>query len=117
MLNHAARCLPNECCGLLAMDGIGRFRMVYPLTNTAASPSAFTMDPIEQFGAWNHAERQGWTIGAVFHSHPSGPATPSATDLAQPHPTDWLHLVVSFDPTPHVEAWRIRHGLAEHVTV
>lgn len=114
---HARACLPQEACGLVAVDAAGAVRMVYPLTNAEGSAIRFTIAPAEHFGAVTHCERQGWEIGAVFHSHPRGPAVPSPTDLAQPHDPRWLHFVVGFEPAPHLRCWRIRDGMADEVAV
>lgn len=91
---HFRFCLPEECCGLLA--GVGReVRFVYPLTNAAHSATAFTIDPVEHFWAWKHAEGAGWELIGAFHSHPKGPSTLSLTDLALAGEPDWLYLVVA----------------------
>lgn len=105
VIAHAENCLPDECCGLIAVDDRGCPVMAYPLSNISPSPSGFTMAPEEQFGAFRHASRRGWEIGGVFHSHPSGEAVPSAIDLAQPHDPDWFHLIVGFSPRLHLRAW------------
>jgi len=110
VIRHAEVCLPNECCGLLATDGVGRIRFAYPLTNSNPSPVAFTIAPEEHFAALRHAERHGWEIGGVFHSPPRGPAVLSETDLSQPHETDWIHVVVGFVPHLDVKGWWIRGG-------
>lgn len=110
MRRHALNCLPFEACGLLAIDEEGRIRMSYPLTNAVASPSAFTVEPREHFGAVMHAERRGWAIGGVFHSHPGGTAELSPTDLDQPHAPEWVHVVAGFVPHLHLRVWRIAGG-------
>lgn len=107
---HALACQPDECCGLIATDADGRIKMVYPLTNSLASPARFTIDPSEHFGAVQHAERSGWDIGGVFHSHPDGDASLSAVDIEQPHDPDWFHFVVGLIPRVELRAWRIRDG-------
>lgn len=84
--------------------------MFYALTNEAPSPTSFSIAPAEQFGAVQHAERNRWEIGGVMHSHPSGPAVPSTTDIGQPHDVNWFHLIVGFDPVPHLRAWSIANG-------
>lgn len=117
MIRHARWCEPQECCGLVAMDGSGRIRMAYPLTNAQASPTRFTIEPREHFGALMHAERNGWQIGGVFHSHPLGEPVPSATDLAQPHDPGWVHLIVGLEPGPRIRAWWIRRGRPVEVPV
>lgn len=110
---HAAFCLPDEGCGLLAADGSGRLRMAYCLSNATPSPSAYTLDPVEHFRALRHAEAQGWHLAGVFHSHPRGPAVPSPTDAAQAFEPDWLYVVVSLEEpaAPEVRGFWIRSGL------
>lgn len=80
--------------------------MIYALDNADRSPSMFTVEPAQHHGALLHAERHGWDIGGVFHSHPSGPAVPSKSDLSQPHDASWVHVVVGFVPRQHVRAWK-----------
>lgn len=92
--SHFEQSLPLECCGLLAgSDDAVRF--VYPLTNVEASAVAFTIEPSEHFGAWRHAEANGWNLIGAFHSHPSGPDLLSTTDLALAGEPDWFYLVVT----------------------
>jgi proteasome lid subunit RPN8/RPN11 len=97
MLAHAAHHRPTEACGLLATDPEGTVRFVYCLSNADASPRAFTIAPDEYFGANRHAERHGWQIAGMFHSHPDGLPVPSATDLARAPASDWLYIVVARD--------------------
>lgn len=97
MLAHAAHDRPAEACGLLAVDGQGTVRFVYCLSNADASPRAFTIAPDEYFGATRHAERHGWEIAGMFHSHPDGLPVPSSTDLARAPASDWLYIVVAKD--------------------
>ncbi len=117
MTAHATLSLPTEACGLVAVDDRGRPRMFYPLTNEAPSPTSFTIAAAEQFGAVQHAERNHWEIGAVMHSHPMGSATPSGTDIHQPHDPSWFHLIVGFHPAPHVRAWSIVDGRSREVEI
>ncbi len=114
---HAHFCLPNEACGLLAVDHNGLIRMVYSLDNSESSPDRFTIEHRQHFGAMLHAERSGWEMGGVFHSHPSGGAVLSGTDLAQPHDPTWVHVVVGFVPHLDLRAWRIVAGTAREVTI
>lgn len=117
MIAHARFCVPNEACGLLALDDGGRIRMVYCLSNADRSPYRYTVDPDEHFGALRHAESQGWTIGGVFHSHPTAPPVPSATDLEGALDPEWLYLIVGNSDTPRLRAFRIEHRAAREVDV
>ena len=115
IVRHAVACYPLEACGLIAADTAGNLRMAYPLTNAEASPTRFTLDAREHFGAVCHAESRGWDIAGVFHSHPAGSAVPSATDIAQVHPADWVHFVVGLRPSVQLKAWRLADGTAREL--
>lgn len=119
IVEYSRLCFPAEACGLVAGDEHG-LRMVYCLTNADDSPSSYTIDPAEHFGALRHAERNGWELVGAFHSHPHGPAAPSATDLARAAEPDWLWIVVGRPiERPELRGYRIRDGLAaeEHLLV
>lgn len=107
VLAHARFVHPYEACGLLAMDSEGRVRMVYCLTNIDESPSSFTVDPIEHFHALRHAERLGWHLGGVFHSHVGGPPVPSPRDVEAGIDPSWIHLIAG---NGEVRGYRIREG-------
>ena len=51
--------------------------------NQAQSPVRFVMDPYEQLEAFNWIEFHGLRPVGIFHSHPAGPETASATDIAE----------------------------------
>ena len=112
MLVHAQNCHPEESCGLLASDASGRVRMAYPLTNSLRSSTNFTIEPREHFKALRHAERQGWDISGVFHSHPHTRAYPSATDVQLAADPTWLYVVIGMEDREHplVRGFRIVEG-------
>lgn len=93
IIDHCLAELPNEACGLLAMDG-DQVVKVYPTTNADASPSSYTIPPEEHFDALTDAESRGWEIGGVFHSHPGGPARMSSVDVERALEPGWVYLVV-----------------------
>lgn len=109
---HGRFCLPDEACGLLASDRLGRLRFVYCLSNVDPSPARFTVDPVEHFRALAHAERYGWELSGVFHSHVSSAAYPSPTDVAMAEEPGWLHVLVGpmSGRRPSVRGYRIRGG-------
>jgi len=97
--------LPDEGCGLLAMDG-GSVVGVYPTENEDSSASSYTIPPQRLYEAVMDAESRGWEVGGVFHSHPAGPAAMSGTDLARVTDPAWLYLVVSLaGPEPVMAGW------------
>jgi len=113
MVAHAAACLPDEACGLLAADGTGVLRHAYRLRNATPSPHAYTLDPEQHFRALRDAESRGWRLAGVFHSHPEGPSVPSSADVAGALEPEWLYVVVSLeDPArPGIRGFWIRDGV------
>lgn len=102
IIDHCLDELPNEGCGLLAIDG-HHIVKVYPTSNADASPSSYTIPPQEHFDALSDAESRGWEIGGVFHSHPDGPAEMSSIDVAKALEQDWLYVVVGLGgDTPEI---------------
>lgn len=95
MIADAEGAAPAEACGLVAYDAAGRPARLYRLTNVDPDPSRFEIDPAEHYRTVLRAESEGLTIGAVYHSHPHGPARPSRTDLEAGIDKDWISFIVS----------------------
>ncbi len=116
-IRHMQDARPHEGVGLLAVKRSPWFGPLtavrfYPGTNTLHAANRFAMDGREVFGALRDIREQGWTLGAIVHSHLAGPATPSPTDLREAHYPEALMLIVSFaGPAMDVRAWRI--GVAD----
>lgn len=106
IVDHCRAALPNEGCGLLALDG-DRIMEVYPTANADESPVSYTIPPQEHYEAVMDAESKGLEIRGAFHSHPQGPARMSATDLERALEPGWLYLVVGLDTAgPLVTGWQ-----------
>jgi proteasome lid subunit RPN8/RPN11 len=82
MLNHVDQQNPLEACGLLAGKN-DRVEKVIPVQNQAQSLTRFVMDPYEQLQAFNWIDAHSLDLVGIFHSHPTGPATASPTDIAE----------------------------------
>ena len=80
MVAHAREDLPNECCGILAGRD-GRVLKLYRMTNLAASPFRFDMDPGEIVKVDAEAGDNDWELLAIYHSHTRSEAYPSDTDV------------------------------------
>ena len=93
MLEHVERQIPLEACGLLAGKN-DRVENVIVVRNQAQSPARFVMDPYEQLRAFEWIESHGLELLGIFHSHPAGPETASATDIAEAA-YEVVHLVWS----------------------
>jgi proteasome lid subunit RPN8/RPN11 len=77
---EAADAFPEEACGLLLgregrIEGLGPARNVHPQPRTR-----FEIDPQALVDAHRAARQGGPAVLGYYHSHPSGPAEPSATD-------------------------------------
>ena len=94
---------PLEGCGLLAGQA-GLVTRVYPISNAAASPTAYRMAPQEQIDAMLSLAAADLVLLAIYHSHPRGPAWPSATDVASAYYPDAAQLIVSLADRNRPEA-------------
>ena len=76
---------PQEGCALL-LGPRWQVLKVWPCRNVWSPPEErhrrFAIDPREQLLAQKWARQRGWEVLGSAHSHPSGPAEPSATDRA-----------------------------------
>jgi proteasome lid subunit RPN8/RPN11 len=82
IVSHVGKSLPEEACGLLAGKG-DTIQAVFSVTNQLHRPDRFRMNPAEQYEVFRQIDEQGLELSGIFHSHPSGPETPSRTDLAE----------------------------------
>lgn len=76
---HCEAGRPNEACGMVGIRG-GEVVKVFKMTNAAASPLRYALEPREQLAVENTLSREGWD-GAPFHSHTRTEAYPSPTDV------------------------------------
>jgi desampylase len=104
ILRSAAEHPEVEICGLL----LGRGAVVEELracANVAADPAdSFEIDPAALIAA--HREARGGGLAPIghYHSHPRGPAEPSARDAAMAEPGSWWLIAGE----GQVRGWRAR---------
>ena len=104
ILAHARAGAPAEVCGILAGvrrsgDGTTESRVEthHPAENVAETPrTRYAIDPREQLELMEQIEDAGREVVGFYHSHPSGPARPSATDAARATWPDRSYVIVSF---------------------
>lgn len=78
----AAAAHPHEACGILLGEG-NRITAARPAANVHPTPAThFEIDPRALIDAHRAARAGGAEVVGYFHSHPTGPAAPSATDRA-----------------------------------
>jgi proteasome lid subunit RPN8/RPN11 len=106
---HAAAEAPNEACGLIAFkDGVAKLYL--PGINEAASPYRFQLKPRDPKDFF--LEDEGYEL-AVFHSHPTGSARPSQTDIANIGLWQGRPYFILSRPTAELVGWQIVNGRAE----
>lgn len=98
-LLHLAQLSPNtEICGLLGANANGLPSTCYPISNHADSPhNRFLLEPTQQIATLQQMRDKGESLFAIYHSHPTAPAEPSATDIAQASYPEALHLIISLN--------------------
>ncbi len=102
-LAHAAA--PREACGLLLGEG-ERVLALAPSRNLAAAADAFEIDTALHLRLQRLARaRPGRDLLGVWHSHPTGPAVPSARDLAGAWEPRLAWLISAAEGT---RGWRLR---------
>ncbi|MGC8634002.1 MAG: Mov34/MPN/PAD-1 family protein [Candidatus Limnocylindrales bacterium] len=112
---------PNEACGVLSgtapHDRGGVALAFHGLTNAAASPYRYLIDPQEQLGLMLALDDADEVVWGIFHSHVRSPAVPSPTDIGLAFYPDALYLLCSLADmgAPIVRAWRIRDGAVTEV--
>jgi proteasome lid subunit RPN8/RPN11 len=110
MIAHAREDLPNECCGMVGGAG-DEATSVIRVTNSAASPLRYEMDPQEQYNALKAIEDGGNELLAIYHSHTKSAAYPSQTDVNQA--VAWpeqIYVIVSLadEEAPDVKAYLLK---------
>lgn len=112
IIDHALRDQPNEACGLVA----GPFEAdvvaaVYPCGNDEASPTVYTINPLDHLRADRDAQGNGHEIVGVYHSHTHTEAYPSPTDVGKAPDPGWHYVLVSLKYAPPVvRSFRIVDG-------
>jgi proteasome lid subunit RPN8/RPN11 len=107
---HAREAAPRECCGLLI--GLGaQIESAHRARNVDPSSTRFLIDPHDHFAAIRAARAGGREVVGVYHSHPSTPARPSATDLTEASDAECAYVIISLavDP-PEVRLFRLEAG-------
>ncbi|GGD77818.1 M67 family metallopeptidase [Croceicoccus mobilis] len=90
----AEKAAPQEACGLLLGRG-ACISEVRETVNVADEPERhFEIDPVALIAAHKDARAGGPQIIGYFHSHPKGPALPSATDSAMAAPDGRVWAIV-----------------------
>lgn len=82
VVNHVAKNLPEEACGLLAGKN-NKVTIAIPISNQLHSRVKYFMEPVELLKGLEKIEAEQLDLLAIFHSHPEGPFRPSETDVKE----------------------------------
>lgn len=85
---------PEEVCGLLSGKA-GLVTACYPVTNQLHSATRFSMAADEMITAMLSYEAAGDELLAIYHSHPGGKNSLSATDIRQDYYPGVLKIVLA----------------------
>lgn len=114
-LLHLAQSSPDqEICGLIGANSQGLAVSCYPVTNQARQPSIrFQLDESQQIAAFKLMRERQENLFAIYHSHPTAPAEPSAADIEQANYPEAVHLIISLNTKGVLEirAFRIADGV------
>jgi proteasome lid subunit RPN8/RPN11 len=117
-LLHLAQISPDhEVCGLIGSKN-GLPSSCYPVKNTAElADLRFQLDASQQISAMTTMREQGEQLFAIYHSHPTAPATPSSTDLELAAYPEALHLIISLNTKGILEmrGFKIDRKLAQEI--
>lgn len=119
-LLHLAQISPDlEICGLIGGKN-GLPISCHPVANTAEQPQQrFQLDTSQQILAMAKMRDMGEQLFAIYHSHPTAPATPSITDLElAPYP-DTLYLIISLNTKGVLEmrGFKIANNSAKEIAL
>lgn len=119
ILTHVQGSPSVEVCGLIA-TGADASLSCYPIPNRAVDAAhRYLMDPVRQIDAMREMRERDQQLFAIYHSHPTSGAAPSAIDIADAGYPDALYLIVSLDTKGVLEmrGFRIRDGLSTEVAL
>jgi [CysO sulfur-carrier protein]-S-L-cysteine hydrolase len=122
LLAHAREEYDAECCGMVAYapssgDGTPQAVRVHRAENIFASPKRFEIDGKELLRTLDEFEREGWELGAIYHSHTHTEPYPSQTDInfaANWPGLEWV-IVGLADDQPEVRCYLIEEGQVQEL--
>lgn len=119
-LLHLAQISPDlEVCGLIGAKN-GLPCSCYPVKNIAEHPQlSFQLDAAQQISAMAKMREQDEQLFAIYHSHPTAPATPSITDIALSSYPNAFYLIISLNTKGILEmrCFKIDHQSAQEIAL
>ncbi|MFB6125870.1 MAG: desampylase [Halolamina sp.] len=114
VVEHAREGGDEEVCGVLAGshgEEASRAVTAHRAPNVAETPrTRYAMAPEEQLRILDAVEDAGREVVGFYHSHPTGPPTPSETDVARATWPGVSYVICALDGHPFVGGWRWREA-------
>ncbi|RLM89254.1 M67 family peptidase [Halobellus sp. Atlit-38R] len=111
----------EEVCGVLAGEhgaDASRVTDVSRVENVADAPQIrYAMDPEAQLQRIDEIESRGLDVVGFYHTHPTGPARPSAVDADRATWPGYSYVICAFDGHPYLGSWRWNGEEFEQETV
>lgn len=119
-LLHLAQSSPDtEVCGLLGgRNGVAT--RCYPIENVAKQPEQqFLLNASQQILALAQMREYGEELFAIYHSHPTASAVPSAMDIEFASYPDALTLIISLNTKGILEmrCFKINEQVVQELTL
>lgn len=111
LIDHAITGAPNEVCGILGGEynqETSRVVVAEPAANAAAHLGfEYRIDPEEHYHILTALEADGHDQLGFYHSHPTGPPNPSATDISRATWPAYSYVIISLAAKhPFLGSWR-----------
>jgi proteasome lid subunit RPN8/RPN11 len=103
----ATAAAPAECGGLLSGPTADTITTATPVPNVAAEPQTrYELEPAGVLAALEAIDDADAVHVGFYHSHPTGPARPSAVDRAAAAWPQTVHLICAPTAEPPLAAFR-----------
>jgi [CysO sulfur-carrier protein]-S-L-cysteine hydrolase len=117
IIEHCLEEKPNEACGILTGRS-GHVLHAYATENIRHSPVFYEVAPDQQEHVLKAMAERGEELVAIYHSHPTASARPSATDirLAEHYP-EAIRVIISLAGPSDMRAYLIEGKQVHHVAI
>ena len=108
---------PFEACGVLVggeEEDVVTVQSVVSIKNSKRTERSFELDPTEFYKVWNIAEKEGFDIVGVYHTHPLSSAKPSDWDKKTMLDASGIWVIAGIDG---VFAYRMVGEIVESVEI
>jgi desampylase len=118
IIDHARAEAPNECCGLLIGRGDLIDESVRSRNLDERPATRYEVDPAVHVAAIGRLRGTDRAVIGCYHSHPSSPPVPSASDVAEAWYPDFIWIIVSLQMAePEVAGYRIGENRYERLSL